>query len=129
MQSVVVLADERPNLLTELSYILGKEGVRVENMSIEAAGGKTAISILVRDANNAKEVLAKNGFEIVEKNTMVLRVPDYLRKMESIKNVLAEKKILIKNMRLIASNGEKGIIALWVDKPRKAFRLLHEFII
>ncbi|MEM4166309.1 MAG: hypothetical protein QW255_03020 [Candidatus Bilamarchaeaceae archaeon] len=129
MQSVVVLADERPNLLTELSYILGKEGVRVENMSIEAAGGKTAISILVRDANNAKEVLAKNGFEIVEKNTMVLRVPDYLRKMESIKNVLAEKKILIKNMRLIAGNGEKGIIALWVDKPRKAFRLLHEFII
>lgn len=129
MQSVIVLADERPNLLTDLSYILGKEGVRVENLGVETVGSKTVISILVRDAAYAKEVLKKNGYSLIEKNTMVLRVPDYVKKISAIRSILAEQKIFVKDMWLIASNNEKGLFALLVDKPRKAIRLLHEFVI
>ena len=123
MQNVVVLADERPSLLTDISYILSKEGIRMENMCIEAAGGKTAISISVRDGAKAKEVLAKNGFEVVDKNTMVLRVPDY------IKNKLAQEKIALKQMKIISCSEDKGLVAVLVDKPRKAFRLLNEFVL
>jgi|YelNatPaOPRAMG01_1025707.scaffolds.fasta_scaffold249518_2 hypothetical protein len=129
MQNVVVLADERPSLLTDISYILSKEGIRMENMCIEAAGGKTAISISVRDGAKAKEVLAKNGFEVVDKNTMVLRVPDYIKKIDYIKNKLAQEKIALKQMKIISCSEDKGLVAVLVDKPRKAFRLLNEFVL
>ncbi|MFH1221778.1 MAG: hypothetical protein V1492_01700 [Candidatus Micrarchaeota archaeon] len=129
MPSVVIVADERVGLLTDISYILGKEGIRMEGVGIDAAGGKTVISLSVRDPQKAKEVLNKNGFEVVHKGTMVLRLPDYFKKIDEVKRTLANEHIFLKEWKLISGQADKGLVAIWVDKPRKALRLLSDLVI
>ncbi|MEM2908674.1 MAG: hypothetical protein QXT05_02125 [Candidatus Bilamarchaeaceae archaeon] len=129
MQSVVVVADERVGLLTDISYILGKEGIRMEGVGIKAAGGKAVISLTVRDGQKAKSVLAKNGFEVIERGAVVLTLPDYFRTIEDLKKVLEEKKIALREWTFISREKEKGIVAIKVDKPRKAAKLLADFLI
>ncbi len=128
MPTIVVIADERPGLLSDVSYILGKEGIRMESVGIEVAGGKAAISMDVRDTHKAKKVLAKNGFETVNKG-VVLKLPDYFTKIDDIRKTLEEEKIFLREWTLISGGDDKGIVALDVDKPRKALRLLCDFLI
>ncbi len=129
MQTVAILADERPGLLTDISYILSKEGIRVQNITIEEAGGKTVIVMAVRDANKTKEVLVKNGFDVVNKGTIVLHIPDYVKKIEYIKNMLNEERVKLRQFRIIGCKENTGLATILVDKPRKAFRLLNEFVV
>lgn len=128
MPTIVVVADERAGLLSDISYILGKEGIRMESVGIEVAGGKAVMSMEVRDTHKAKKVLTKNGFQTVDKG-VVLKLPDYFSKIDDIKKSLEEEKIFLKEWTLISGEDDKGIVALEVDKPRKALRLLCEFLI
>lgn len=129
MQTVAILADEKPGLLTDISYILSKEGIRVQNITIEAAGGKTAIVMAVRDAHKTKEVLAKNGFEVIDREAIVLQIPDYIKRIDYIKNRLNEERIKLRQLRLIGCGENASLATILVDKPRKAFRLLNEFVV
>ena len=129
MQTIAILADERPGLLTDISYILSKENIRVQNIGIEAVGGKTAIVLAVRDGAKTKEALAKNGFEVIDRDAIVLHLPDYVKKIDYIKNKLSESRIRLKQFKVLGCDENNSLAAILVDKPRKAFKLLSEFVV
>lgn len=126
MPSVVVVTDDKVGLLTDISYILGKEGIRMESVGIEAAGGKAVISLSVRDPNKAKFVLAKNGFETVTHGSVVIRLAECFKKMDEIKQRLEDKKVSLQEWKLISGGQDNGLVSLTVDKPRKALKLLSD---
>jgi hypothetical protein len=129
MPSVFVVAEERTGLLSDVSYILGKEGVRMQDLGIEVAGGKAVVSLTVRDPQKARDVLRNNGFDIISKGAVLLKLPEYYKKMEDVKRALESEKIFLKDWKLISGSDEKGIVAIHVDKPRKAIKLLCDFLI
>jgi len=129
MQTIAILADERAGLLTDISYILSKENIRVQNIGIEAVGGKTAIVLAVRDGAKTKEALAKNGFEVIDRDAIVLHLPDYVKKIDYIKNKLSESRIRLKQFKVLGCDENNSLAAILVDKPRKAFKLLSEFVV
>jgi len=129
MKPVVVVTDDRPGLLSDISYILSKSGVGIDTVDVDLVGGKAILSVTVKDPKKAKMVLESNGYNTMELDTIVIKVPDRLKSFARIIEMLERKKVRIEDCSEVISDENHGIFALVVDKKRKATRLLGEFII
>ncbi|MFH1393340.1 MAG: hypothetical protein ABII71_06320 [Candidatus Micrarchaeota archaeon] len=129
MKSITVVADDRVGLLADISYILGKSNLGIEGLTVEVIGGKAIVSLETRDVEKAKGILEGNGFRTTKANTIVIKVSNYLRAIGEINEMLAGEKIKVRDFSLLSSDSQDGIFALLVDKPRKATRMLNDFIL
>lgn len=129
MKTITVVADDRIGLLADISYILGKSGLSMDGLTVEVVGGKAVMSLETRDPRKAQHILESNGFRTVKANSIVIKVSDHVRAAGEINEMLAGEKIRVKDLSLLSSDSRSGIFALLVDKPRKAARMLNEFIL
>ncbi len=129
MKSVTVVAEDRVGLLADISYILGKSNINIDALSVDVVGKKAIIALTVRDPKHAGSVLEKNGFSTTELDSIVIKLPNKPGEINRIADRLNEEKVSIENMHILSTDMNGGVFALNVDKPRKAVRLLNEFVI
>jgi hypothetical protein len=129
VKSITVVADDRVSLLADVSYILGKSNLNIDGLAVEVVGGKAIISLETKDPNKAKGILESNGFRTAKPNSIVIKITDYARAAGEITEMLAGEKIKIKDFTMLSSDAQDGIFALLVDKPRKAAKMLNDFIL
>ncbi|NYZ76884.1 hypothetical protein H0O02_01055 [Candidatus Micrarchaeota archaeon] len=129
MKPVVVVTDDRPGLLGDISYILSKSGIAIDGVDVDLIGSKTILSISVRDPKKAKGVLENNGYSAMELDAIVIKVTDRLKSFAEILRMLEKKKVHVEDYSEITSDDNNGIFALTVNKKRKASRLLGDFMV
>ena len=112
----VVLAD-RPGTLADLGETLGKAGINIDGICGFPCKGKGIIHVLLEDANSARKVLEKAGFEVgKDRQVIVLDVTDRPGELGSICHKIADAGV---NIDLIyAATGTR--IVLGVDDFDKA---------
>ncbi|GEM_PF-1953321 len=131
MKTVTLVCEDRPSLLSDISYILGISHVNVEGMAIEVVERKAVIALQVKNSEKATEVLHKNGFETINHGSLIVKAHKDLthESLEQVKSTLATQGIKIEDHLLLCGDGESEIFAIHVNKPRKAIRTLKEAVL
>jgi len=129
MKTLTIIADDRVGLLADISYILGKAKINIENISVDVLGGKAIITLAVADRERAKSVLEAANYKVSDVESIVIKLPDKPGELSRITNILAKDGINITNVHMITKDGKNTVIALIVDKPRKAEVLLKDFLL
>ncbi len=129
MKSITVVAEDRVGLIADISYILGKSNLNIEGLMVETIGGKAIISLETKDVPKAQSVLERNGFKTAQANSIVIKVCNHLRSVGEINEMLAGEKIKVRDFTMLSSDSQNGIFALLVDKPRKAAKMLNDFLL
>lgn len=71
MGVVTVIVDNKIGMLAEISYVLGKARLNIENILVNVTGPKAIISMEFKNPRKAYEVLEESGFHC--------RVSDFAR--------------------------------------------------
>lgn len=129
MKNIITIADDRVGLLADISYVLGKAKINIESISVDVVASKAVISLTVKDADKAKEILENNGYKVTENNAIIIKLSDKPGELSRITSMLASQKINIENVHVLSRDGKNTILSMAVDKPKKAQELLGEFII
>ncbi len=129
MKSITVLADDRVGLLADISYLLGKAKINIESISVDVVAKKAVISLTLKDADKAKVVLENAGFKVSESNSIVVKLVDKPGELSRITAILAEDGINIENAHIVSRDGSNTILSIIVDKPKKALKVLDEFLL
>lgn len=129
MKSITIVADDRVGLLADISYLLGKAKVNIEAISVDVVGKKAVISITVKDSDKAKSVLQNAGFNVTESNSIVVKLIDRPGELSRVTSMLAEQGINIENVHIISRDGTSTILSVVLDKPKKAIKVLDEFLL
>jgi len=129
MQTVTIVADDRVGLLSDISYILAKEKINIESISTSSIGGKAVIVLSVKDAKKTAGVLKKNGFNVVSEEAFVIQLEDKPGELHKVAKLLSENNINITNVFVITKSGGKALLSLMVDRPRKAAKLLEDYLV
>jgi hypothetical protein len=127
MKSVTIVSDDRVGLLADISYILGKSSINIDGLSVDVVGGKAVISLEVRDAKRASEVLHCNGFRTTSLDSIIIKISN--DSMDEITEMLEGEKVQVRELSSLSSDAVDSIYALSVDKPRKAAKMLSAFIL
>lgn len=129
MKTVVVVAEDRVGLLSDISYILGKSNINIEGLTVEVVGKKAVMAFTVKDYWRARMVLEKNKFMVAESESLVVKLPNRSGVLDMLADRLANESISIENLHTLSSDGDGGVFALNVDKPRKAVRIMSDILL
>ncbi len=128
-KTLTIVEDDRVGLLMDISYIMGKEKINIENISAAAVGGKAIIVLTVKDTKKATEILKRNGFNILEEDTLMIKLPDKPGELSKITQMLAKEGVNITSLFVVSRDGKETVVALTVDKKRKGTKLLEPYLI
>lgn len=129
MKPVTVVCEDRTGLLADVSYVLSKSGIAIDGLDVHVVGGKAILSLMVKDPRKTKAVLEKNGFSTMGLDALVIKLSKRFRTISDIKQLLEKKKVKMEDISEISSDVNDGVFAITVNKPRKATRLLEDFMI
>jgi hypothetical protein len=127
MKSLTIVSDDKVGLLADISYILGKSNINIDGLFVDVIGGKAVISIEVKDPKLASPILANNGFNLANPESIVVKVSN--NSMEKLTEMLEFEDISILDLSMLSSDKEDGVFAIRVDKPRKAYKILSPFLL
>ncbi|MGB9718993.1 MAG: ACT domain-containing protein [Candidatus Anstonellales archaeon] len=127
MQTITIVAEDRVGLLSDISYILGKEKMNIESIATSTVGNTAVLLITVKDAKKASSILKKNGFNVLTEEAFVVQLEDKPGELHKVAKMLADNKINIKNVFVITKGGGKAILSVIVDRPRKAAKILKPY--
>lgn len=128
MEQVTVVVDDSVGVLADVSYILGKSKINIESVSAASLAGKAVLSILVKDGRKARQVLEKNGYNVLESEILVIKLEDKPGELSKVTQLLKKENINILNLYFIARQDKKSILALRTDKYSKTKRILKPYL-
>lgn len=129
MKPITIVADDKVGLLADISYILGKAKINIESINVEVVGGKAVISLVLSDRERGKSVLEAANYKVNELDSLVIKLADRPGELSKVTNLLAKEGVNITNVHMITKDGKHTLLALIVDKPRKAETILKEYLI
>ncbi len=129
MKSITVVSEDRVGLLADISYILGKASVNIEGLNVDVVGKKAVITLTIKDPAKASSLLEKNGFSTAEVDSIVVKIPNRPGAMSVLADRLAHEKINIEDMHPLSADGDGGVFAINVDKPRKATKVICDLLL
>lgn len=128
MKPITIVENDRVGLLADISYILAKNKINIETISVNVVGGKAIIVITVNNPKNALDVLTKNGYKNLEEDYFVIKLQDKPGELNRVTMMLSQGGVNILNIHLLSRDGNQTLVALKADKERKAKELLKEFL-
>ena len=129
MKDVTVIAPDKVGLLADISYILGKAKVNIESIAVTSVGGKSVITVLVKNGQKAMDVLKRNGFTVSSGNVIFVKLLDTPGKLSEVAKMLADSKINVENLNLVSRDGKDSIVGITVNRPRKAKKVLAQYLV
>lgn len=129
MKDVTVIAPDKVGLLADISYILGKARVNIESIAVTSLGGKSIITVLVKNSQKAMDVLKRNGFKVSSGNVIFVKIADEPGKLSEVAKMLADNKVDVKNLNLVSRDGKDSVVGIAVDRPRKAKKVLEPYLV
>jgi hypothetical protein len=129
MKSITIVADDKVGLLADISYILGKAKVNIDALNVDVVANKAFIVLTVPDAEKARSVLEASGYKVTESNMVVLKLSDQPGELSKITSTLAKQHVNIENVLTLSRDGKDTVLAVMVDKPKKASELLKEYLL
>ncbi len=128
MKPITLILNDRVGLISDISYILGKERINIDGLSASVVGDKIAITIHIKEHEKAKEVLAKNGFKNVDDNYIVIMVKDEPGELAKVTGLLKSARINITQFHHISSDGKNAMVSIETDKPRATRKILKPYM-
>jgi len=128
MEELTIVVDDKVGIVADISYILGKARINIESIMVEVHGGKAIIEIAVKDAKKAMQYLSGSGYRVLESELLVVTLKDEPGALSQMSSLLAKEKINILNLFFIAKEAGCSVLALKVDHPKKAEKLLAPFM-
>jgi len=127
MKQVTIISQDRVGLLADISYILGKSGINIDGLFVDVIGGKAVVALELKDPVRAKGVLESNGFRIADPQAIVVKVSNGA--LDTITEMLEDEKIKVMNLAELSADANDRVLAISVDKPRKATKMLGPFML
>ncbi len=125
MKWVTLVSEDRVGLLADISYVLSKSNMPIQDLHVDVVGGRAVISMEVKDPHQASDVLVRNGFKTMITDSLIIKVNGG---PEKVRTLLKGEHIAVREMCELTSDSQAGVFALKVDKPRRAVRVLNAFI-
>jgi len=129
MKQITVVVADKVGVLADISYILGKARINIESLSVEVQGGKSVINLVVSDEKKAEQVLKSNSYHVLSGEMLVIKVKDEPGALSDVSKKLQKAKINISSIYLLTRGEGYSLDALMVDKPKKAKKVLCEYLV
>ena len=129
MKEIVIVSEDRPGMVAEITEALAAAGVNIEFLTAETVGSSRVAILTVDHYDDALRALARTRFKAISEDALVIRLDDRPGELARITRRLKDADIDLHSIRIIRREAGTGIIAVSVDRREEAMELLQDVII
>lgn len=124
---ISIILDNVPGALSNVSEILGREGVNIRAISVADTSDLSTVRFVVDDPAKASNILKTHGFRTRETEVLAVETPDHPGGMNAVLRPLKEAGINVHYLypHLGRASGQ-AIVILGVDKTEEAEKVLNQ---
>jgi hypothetical protein len=124
---ISIILDNVPGALSNVSEILGREGVNIRAISVADTSDLSTVRFVVDDPVKALNILNGRGFRTKETDVLAVQTPDHPGGMNAVLRPLREAGINVHYLypHLGRVSGQ-AIIILGVDRTEDAQKMLQQ---
>ena len=124
MNRIVIMADNEVGVIADITTALASEGINLETINAETAGGHGAIILTVDNYDRALYVLNQAGFKAVGDDALVVRLPDAPGALAGVAGSLKDAGVNIESMHILSRQAGYAMIALKTDNRPRAIEAI-----
>jgi hypothetical protein len=124
---ISIILDNVPGALSNVSEILGREGVNIRAISVADTSDMSTVRFVVDDPVKALNILNGRGFRTKETDVLAVETPDHPGGMNAVLRPLREAGINVHYLypHLGRASGQ-AIVILGVDRTEDAQKVLQQ---
>ena len=128
MKELTIFAKDRVGLLSDITEMMGKNGINIEFLSGEAVAGIAVLHMTFSNELAAASLLERAGFTVISSEILVLKIPNKPGEIGRISRMLSSEGINIQNIYFMGEKAKHGFFAVKVDRYDDAREILKEYI-
>lgn len=126
MQEITVWGKNRPGNLAKICSALAKRRINLSGFYASDAKGRSAVRLLLKQANKARAVLRKGGFRSEVSPVLILNLTDRPGALAKAATKLARSRVNIDYGYATVSGGaNRACVILGVKNPARARKALR----
>jgi hypothetical protein len=129
MKQIILVENDRVGLLADISYILAKNKLNIENISVNVLGNKVVLVLTTNDIKKAASVLSESGYKTISEDFIAVKLDDTPGELNKITTMLADAGITIYNVSVLTRDTKDTIVALKVARQKKAREILKKYLV
>jgi hypothetical protein len=122
MKEFKVYSENKRGELARIAEALAQSSVNIEAIASEDSHPMSFLRIVTNDARTAEKALSRAGYKYEERNIVVIDLIDRPGELWKLAKRMSRIGVNIESIYLL----EKARVAIVVDKPEKAMKLLKE---
>ena len=127
IKQLSVSLENIPGKLSNISEILGKEGVNIRAISVADTADISTVRFVVDDPIKAINILQSNNYSVKERDVMAVETPDHPGGLNAVLQPLKTADINVLYLYpFLGRIGDQAIIILGVDKIEETERILKQ---
>jgi hypothetical protein len=123
---IVLTAENRTGLLAEIGRLLGDMGISLLSIALETTAETAVIRLLTTSQSYAKDALREAGFEVEERDVVVIELPHYPGFLSRVSEAMARKGLsLIDLHATVSEEGSTGVVVFSCSNNGRAVQMLR----
>ena len=122
-----VCVQNRPGEVARVAEALAKNAVNIRGISTDLGSSKPMIRVITDDENSARKALKGAGLEFIEREVLVIALPDRPGELAKVTKKLARAGINIESLFILGSRVQAEEVAIGVDRLEEAQELLSKY--
>jgi hypothetical protein len=119
-----VMVQDKPGEVAHVAEALAKGAVNIRGIATERGPKSPLLHIITDDDASTRKALTSAGFQFQEKDIFVVGVQNKPGELARIAKKLARGGVNIESLFILASGSAEEEVAIGVDKPAEAQKLL-----
>jgi len=123
---IVLTTENRTGVLAEIGRLLGDMGISLLSIALETTEETAVIRLLTSSQSYAREALRDAGYEIEERDVVVVELPHHPGFLCRVSEALARKDVsLIDLHATVSEEGSTGVVVFSCSNNGRAVQMLR----
>ena len=129
MKGLNIIQEDHPGLLAEVTTLLEREGIAVQDFAGLTVGDTAVISLTVEQYKDAFRLLSDAGYRVIASEHLLVRLKKHPGALAELSRRLAEENVNVRGMHIVNKDDKAGIVALETVDYEKARAVLKDILV
>lgn len=129
MKALNIIQEDHPGLLAEVTTVLEKEGIAVQDFAGATVGNTAVISLTIERYKDAFRLLNDAGYRVIASEHLLVRLEKHPGALAELSRRLAEENVNVRGMHIVNKDENAGIVALETVDHEKAREVLKDILV
>jgi hypothetical protein len=129
MKALNIIQEDHPGLLAEVTTLLEKENIAVQDFAGLTVGRTAVISLTIEQYKTAFQILRDAGYRVIASEHLLLRLEKHPGALAELSRRLAQEKVNVRGMHIVNNDENAGIVALETADYEKARQVLKDILV